>query len=150
MFVEIFDTRRSPVGCNFISGRSESAHEESAGDEGRTVPSSGAALFLRFALNLWRYPEPPCEDNIRLRSTDCDFNAWRHCQKGNKLASIANLHLRHRFLRLPICSSKTSVSSTLYQKRIIRFLSSSCSEIPMSSFDFQCPWPAKQKDPWLP
>lgn len=86
MFVEIFDTHRSPVGCNFISGRSESVHEESADDEGRTVPSSGAALFLRFALNLWRYPaRPPCEDNICLRPTDCDFNAWRHCQKGNKL-----------------------------------------------------------------
>lgn len=108
MFVKIFDTRRSPVGCNFISGRSESAREESsADDEGRTVPSSGNELFLSFASNLW--PGPPYGDNVCLWPTDCDFDAWRHCQKGNKPASIANLRLRLRFLCLPTCSSKTNV-----------------------------------------
>lgn len=83
--------QHSSITCrvhNFISGKSESVHEESsAGDEGRTVPSSGTTLFLRFVLNLRRYPGPPYEDNIRLWPTDCDFDTWRHCQKGNKRRS---------------------------------------------------------------
>lgn len=95
---------------NFISGKSESVHEESStGDEGRIVPSSGNVLFLRFVLNLWRYSGSPYEDNVRLWPTDCDFDTWRHCQKGNKSASIVNLRLRLHFLCLPICSSKTDV-----------------------------------------
>lgn len=141
-------SHRSPVGCNFISGRSESVHEESADDEGRTVPSSGAALFLRFALNLWRYPaRPSCEDLFathwlwfqrvtplpKRKQTSVD----RELASSSSLPSPSNLFVEDECVFHVVPETHHTIFIVLLRDT-------------MSSFEFQCPWPAKQKYSWLP
>jgi len=121
---------RCPL-ISFQEDPCESIREESfAGNEKRTVPSSGALPTLRSeAVTLFRSALRDSKDNARSWPTDCDFCTRRHCQKGYKAATIAY------FPRLPISVCRGRVSSMLYGKRTIHWydLSSSCSEISMSS-----------------
>jgi len=58
---------------------------------------------------------------------------------------MRNLRLRLRFLHLRMYSLKTNVFQRCIRNARDDF-PSFCSEIPMSSYEFQCPWSAKQQN----